>query len=740
MTWVGGIALVFLPLSVAHAGGEAWSALAGPTPSYGRSLVYDSQRDRLIMNTSSGQTMAMTLGPSEGWEEIVAAGAPQGDDFMVYDAVQDRLLVLRVNGSSATWVLPLGSPAAWSVIGTSGPVPVLESAVHVPTENRVLAIESDLLYELNLSTMVWSQLATVNAPQYRRRAAMIYDPTRHALYRFGGQVFGSLGDHGYRNDTHKLDLASMTWTAVAVGPTRPQARDRMAAIYDSTGDRMIVFGGHAREAVTGTILPGDDTWVLPLDADTAWVELQSSVVPPGREWPGAVRDPVRDRMILWGGKSRAGAALLEDSWSMPLDTQQEWETLGPAEPSQRFGHSFVHERARNRIIMFGGHDGTTYLDETWILWLDPVRWEQVAPSGGSPQARWNHTAVLDTARNRMIVFGGYDGSASRNDAWTLDLGQPLEWTQLPVQGAAPPARSQHTAVLDASGDQMLVFAGETTPFAYANDTWSLSLTGAPTWSLESTTSAPTARGWHSAVYDHARGRMIVYGGWVAGAVLGDLWELSGGAWTQLVPSGMSPSPRFGHRAVIDPIEDRMIVIAGDPGMYDPPTEAWALDLGGTASWTELTPAGLPPQNLLKLHGATYSSNEGTVIVFGGVNANLTLTGDSTPYELWLGSTVDVPIRGTGASRGTALSVRPQPSRTTALIEFSTERSGQTEMEIVDVTGRRVAVRRLGHLGPGRHEIVWDGTLASGQRVHPGVYFVRVTQGDVRAAARTVRIR
>jgi hypothetical protein len=50
---------------------------------------------------------------------------------------------------------------------------------------------------------------------------------------------------------------------------------------------------------------------------------------------------------------------------------------------------------------------------------------------------------------------------------------------------------------------------------------------------------------------------------------------------------------------------------------------------------------------------------------------------------------------------------------------------------VDVSGRRILGRDVGSLGAGRHRV----NLAEGRRVAPGLYWVRLTQGNDRRQTR-----
>ncbi len=75
---------------------------------------------------------------------------------------------------------------------------------------------------------------------------------------------------------------------------------------------------------------------------------------------------------------------------------------------------------------------------------------------------------------------------------------------------------------------------------------------------------------------------------------------------------------------------------------------------------------------------------------------------------------------------------PNPRRgaTAVQIECALAVVGAVRLELLDVQGRRVCERTYPALGPGRHALALPATAAP-----PGLYFVRVTQGDVRAARR-----
>jgi hypothetical protein len=96
-------------------------------------------------------------------------------------------------------------------------------------------------------------------------------------------------------------------------------------------------------------------------------------------------------------------------------------------------------------------------------------------------------------------------------------------------------------------------------------------------------------------------------------------------------------------------------------------------------------------------------------------------------------TEDVP--GTAAPPGLELAgAQPNPSRDRRLhVQFALPTADPARLELFDVSGRRLAAREVGAMGPGRH------ALDMGERVRldPGLYLLRLTQAGVSRTARAV---
>ncbi len=87
------------------------------------------------------------------------------------------------------------------------------------------------------------------------------------------------------------------------------------------------------------------------------------------------------------------------------------------------------------------------------------------------------------------------------------------------------------------------------------------------------------------------------------------------------------------------------------------------------------------------------------------------------------------VEGTAPLAFALEGARPNPSRGGQLsVAFTLPTPASARLELLDVSGRRVAQREVGALGAGRHSVA----LAADRPLAPGLYLVRLTQGaDVR---------
>jgi hypothetical protein len=133
-------------------------------------------------------------------------------------------------------------------------------------------------------------------------------------------------------------------------------------------------------------------------------------------------------------------SLLHQEFPVQTDTQA-WTDLTPSgtSPTSRRFHTAIYDPVRDRVVVFGG-DAPGVLNDVWALSLGGTpAWTELAPSGIPPSARYLHGAIYDPVRDRMVVFGGWDPS-SRNDVWALSLAGSPAWTLLAPTGGLPSGR------------------------------------------------------------------------------------------------------------------------------------------------------------------------------------------------------------------------------------------------------------------------------------------------------------
>jgi hypothetical protein len=143
------------------------------------------------------------------------------------------------------------------------------------------------------------------------------------------------------------------------------------------------------------------------------------------------------------------------------------------------------------------------------------------------------------------------------------------------------------------------------------------------WTSVLVPGGPSPRMGTTLAYDAGRGRVVLFGGAQAPANgvnvhLGDTWEWDGQSWTSIAtPHG--PTPRVYARLVYDPARGRMILHGGydgtsncDGGFQPYCTGTWEYD---GHDWTLLTDLAPSPSRLQSV--AAWNAADGGVLLFGG---------------------------------------------------------------------------------------------------------------------------
>jgi FG-GAP-like repeat/FlgD Ig-like domain/Galactose oxidase, central domain/Kelch motif len=518
----------------------SWERLlpTGPLPSVrsGMVSVYDAPRNRMLLfgGTTSAVDLndvwALSLGPTPAWSHIVPTGslpAPRHGASAVYDPIGDRLVIVGgTQGAYPATVITLGdvwalslSTQAWSQLSSSGVDATGARVVMDPVRNRlvlcaggpVMTCVGNQTMQFDLSSHGWSTLAT-GGPAGRVGHIAVYDPVQDRLIVHAGTEPGCAQNYYFwYQDVLALSFATLTWSDVTPVVTRPPVRSRALMAYIPARNEAMVVGGMP----DGHFGAATDVWKLDLSGAPTWSSVVPLAAPPVSGFSGSsvVYDPVRDRMLLFGGNSTGAGGPSTALSCLALGSSPAWQSLAVSgsPPPQRGFHTAIYDPVGDRMIVFGGNtgsgsDGLVY-DDLWQLTLnEPMTWSQLFPTGTRPGPRYRHGAVYDPVRQRMLVTLGRIPGGITSETWALSLTGPLQWTQILPDGVPPAVTSRDIPpIYDSARDRLVYFDGVGTTFE-------LNLAGTPTWTPLPFPSSPPNRVAAATIYDVAGDRMIAYGG------------------------------------------------------------------------------------------------------------------------------------------------------------------------------------------------------------------------------------
>jgi hypothetical protein len=193
-----------------------------------------------------------------------------------------------------------------------------------------------------------------------------------------------------------LDLTVTMWERRASGwierpvmGTAPPGRLYPALAYEPLRDRIVMFGG----LIGISSQPIGETWEW---TGTAWVMVQPPAGPSPRALGRMAYDTVGGGVLLFGGETVAGPH--GDTWRWDGTTWTQIAT--PVAPSPRSGHAMCADPGRGVIVLHGGRNAATSLNDTW-------EWNGNAwrAAGAGPGPLVLETATFDAARNTVTLCG-----------------------------------------------------------------------------------------------------------------------------------------------------------------------------------------------------------------------------------------------------------------------------------------------------------------------------------------------
>jgi len=488
---------------------------------------------------------------------------PRSNHAIAYDEARQRLVLFGGKATSNnanlddTWESDFHS---WKKVCTAAPCSTTRPSaraghqlVYDPVRKVTILVGSQAATDA--ATWTWDgatwrsvcSAGTCAVAAQRAEPGLTFDTVRGRAVLFGGTPSG--GDDG-----RVFEWDGATWTeACTAAPcstgAKPVARSSPTLFFDADRGRTVLVGGMAGfgDPECGSNWCGTE-WEWD---GAAWTQVAAAS--PG---PASVRevtpvyDPIRDRVVLYGGLNTS-FTYSSTTW---LWDGAAWAASAAAGPSARgqYGAAWVDTgliiSPGGYVALFGGYNGTSAVGGTGYVW-NGASW--AATVGTGPAAR-RQLAMAQSNRARptggALVFGGFDASQFC-DTWELSAGA---WTGSATCKVPSPTARRGPAMVRASGfaGAPVVLFGGTQNFTDVNDVWHYDGT---TWSQVSPggtpgATQPPARTGHGLFFDTRRNRVVLWGGGLGAVVSNvncvddyggvnchDFWEWSGSAWTRVFP-------------------------------------------------------------------------------------------------------------------------------------------------------------------------------------------------------------
>jgi hypothetical protein len=384
--------------------GSRWLArttAANPTGLARRhALAWHEQLGRVWLFNYAGETWSYD---GVDWQlEAITGPLNETDPCLVYDPARDVMVLLT---DSRLYEL---SGGAWTLrVTIPGTLTYDRAAGFDAANNRVLVFGGwRVSGGHDASTLAWdgttlTTLSPATTPPLRSAHTIATDPASGELLVLGGADLFS--PQQWLTDVH-------AWTGSDWAPRAPLPVARRNPAAAAFGGLLHVFGGELEP--TGGAAQAHSHELLLLAGAGVWATLPLPAT--GRR---AAHDPLRARTV-----SVDGTRTLEfdgDAWS----------DVGIVYPG-------TDEVAALAFFPPAGH--IVAIDGAGATWrYDGSAWTAVAtPTAPSP--RTGPGLAYDVARQRLVLFGGVDGSlAALDDVWEWDgatWSQPLP-TLLPPAGA-----------------------------------------------------------------------------------------------------------------------------------------------------------------------------------------------------------------------------------------------------------------------------------------------------------------
>lgn len=350
--------------------------------------------------------------------------------------------------------------AMWHVVGDEGPNGRTSGGLaYDPQRNKLVFYGGRSITTTNCiadtwewDTQGWQQL-DVSGPDACSHFTLEYDHVLGKVLLFGG------GDAETNSFTDMWSWDGREWEQL--DSQTPAARFHAMSAADGEHGSIFLIGGFD---INNQMV--DEMWAWD---GAAWEQLDIPR-PPALSHARMVFDSNRVQLVLFGGstRSRIPLDLQDETWILTDGVWQQADVDGPA-PSPRGGQMMAYDPVRDRVVLFGGFDAANReLADTWEWngnsWICVDECDAVSLTPAAAQDTGVYLYQNNPQRN-----GAYDYPGIRSQAgvhWQTTLGGGTFGSPLFADGRLYICGDNSVYILDSqTGEQTTVLNGIGLPFS-----------------------------------------------------------------------------------------------------------------------------------------------------------------------------------------------------------------------------------------------------------------------------------
>lgn len=313
---------------------------------------------------------------------------------------------------------PLKAQTRWALANPQLPVVSATVATYDSSLQRavVVALSSNEAWAVASQTGVWTQLSiSGSGPGWLTAPSLTHDPLRGRAVLFGGATFAGTPQNG------TVELVGNVWQLRNLASSPPPRHGAGLCFDAATG--VIRLAGGDGGVYASTVVPLGDSWrydgvqwteepasargpfgltsmvfdsrrsrcvALASNGTFEWsgagfVAVPTATTPPPRGETQLIYDALRERVVLYGGRSLPGSSF-SDLWEYDGATWEQRLPLGISVPPLHAA-GMVFDPVLEVVRVFAGVSMQTFgAGTTSFLQISERRYEAVAPASGLPFA------------------------------------------------------------------------------------------------------------------------------------------------------------------------------------------------------------------------------------------------------------------------------------------------------------------------------------------------------------------